>query len=107
MVLCDKCLGFALFAIRSTPHDFIYHYSKNNLLKYSGNYFMAYASLCNYYRAETDGGSDTFSYHNLFKYKIRITETIPEKLSNILVIFCRSLDLSLKIFTANKSLIYH
>ena len=59
-VLCDDFLGFTLFAIR-TPDNFIYHYSKYNLLEYSGNYSMTFGSLRNYYRDEIDGGSDTFS----------------------------------------------
>ena len=61
MVLCDECLGFTLFAIRRTPDDFIYHNSKNNLLEYSDNCSMTYGSLCNFYRDEIDGDSDTFA----------------------------------------------
>ena len=53
----------------------------NNLVEYSQNYYMTSGRLWNYYRHEIDDVSDNTSYGKSFKYKAKIVEKTPEKLT--------------------------
>ena len=61
------------------PEDLYIVMPMYNLLEYSHNYSMISGSLWNYYREKIDDIDDNSSDGELFNYKGKIVEEIPER----------------------------
>ena len=74
-----SCISKINNTLIDNTQDFHIAMSVHNLLEYSDKYSMISASLCNYYRDDTDVVHDNASEGKSFKYKTKRIGNTPKR----------------------------